>query len=127
MTKELFKRGGNFPSTQKVSFDNKLGGASLLLHYSNNKMILPGLPHQIAQYEISSCAPKDKDDVNQFSMFVSNNMHNIAVLDSAVVKHSPPKSMFRKTADPTETKLQTKHSSFALAPHVRKKYRELEQ
>ena len=35
--------------------------------------------------------------------------------------------MFRKTADPTETKLASKHSSFALAPSVRKKYGEVER
>ena len=34
--------------------------------------------------------------------------------------------MFRKTADPSETKLNSKHSSFALAPAVRRKYREIE-
>lgn len=60
-------------------------------------------------------------------MFVSNNLHCIAVLDQAVVKHSPQKSMFRKTADPSETKLASKHSSFALAPSVRKKYGEVER
>lgn len=59
-------------------------------------------------------------------MFISNNLHCIAVLDQAVVKHIPQKSMFRKTADPSETKLNSKHSSFALAPAVRRKYRELE-
>ena len=60
-------------------------------------------------------------------MFVSNNLHCIAVLDQAIVKHIPQKSMFRKTAEPSETKLGTKHSSFALAPNIRKKYGEVER
>jgi hypothetical protein len=60
-------------------------------------------------------------------MFVSNNIHCIAVLDQAVVKHLPPKSMFRKNADPSESKLNSKHSSFALAPNIRKKYGEVER
>lgn len=90
-------------------------------------MILPGLPTSIAQYEIASVKPKDPNHKNVFNMFITNDLHNICVLDKATVSHIPEKSMFRKTEDPTETTLQTKHSSFALAPAVRKQYIEAER
>ena len=120
VTKELFSRGSTFPATQKISFDNKLGGCQLLIHYISNNMILPGLPSSIAQYEIASVKPKEANHKHIFSMFISNDVHNICVLDKAIVQHVPEKSMFRKTDEPTETTLQSKHSSFALAPAVRK-------
>lgn len=60
-------------------------------------------------------------------MFISNDVHNICVLDKAVVQHIPEKSMFRKAGEPSETTLQSKHSSFALAPAVRKQYIEKEK
>jgi len=105
VTKELFSRGGTFPATQKLAFDNKLGGCQLLIHYMSNNMILPGLPTSIAQYEIASVKPKDQNHKNFFNMFVSNDLHNICVLDKATVQHLPEKSMFRKTDDPSETTL----------------------
>tara|TARA_B110000285_G_C15076310_1_gene590944 strand:- start:726 stop:1394 length:669 start_codon:yes stop_codon:yes gene_type:complete len=48
VTKELFCRGGTFPATQKLAFDGKFGGCSLLLHYMSSNLILPGLPQNIA-------------------------------------------------------------------------------
>jgi len=60
-------------------------------------------------------------------MFVSNDVHNICVLDRAIVQHAPEKSMFRSATEPTETVLNSKHSSFALAPAVRKQYIEAEK
>jgi hypothetical protein len=70
---------------------------------------------------------KDPSHQNIFNMFVSNDVHNICVLDRAIVQHVPEKSMFRKTDDPSETLLNSKHSSFALAPAVRKQYIEAER
>ena len=127
VTKELFARGGTFPATQKLAFKDKLGGCQLLIHYMTNTMILPGLPQNIAQYEIASVKAKDASHSNVFNMFVSNDVHNICVLDRAIVQHVPEKSMFRNTGETTETVLNSKHSSFALAPAVRKQYIEGEK
>jgi len=44
VTKELFKEGSSFPSTKSVTFENKVGGAELLVHYSNGAQIMTGLP-----------------------------------------------------------------------------------
>lgn len=33
-TKELFVVGSSFPLTKTITFDNKLGGIELLIHYS---------------------------------------------------------------------------------------------
>lgn len=105
VTKELFSRGSNFPATQKLAFDNKLGGCQLLIHYLSSNLILPGLPTSIAQYDIASVKPKDPNHKQTFSMFISNDLHNICVLDKATVQHIPEKSMFRKTEEPSETTL----------------------
>jgi hypothetical protein len=35
VTKELFKIGTSFPATKSITFENKLGGVDLLLHYSD--------------------------------------------------------------------------------------------
>lgn len=43
-TKDLFPIGSAFPSTKSITFDNKKGGMDLLVHYSTNANVLPGLP-----------------------------------------------------------------------------------
>jgi len=48
VTKELFKIGSSFPASKSITFDNKLGGTDLLLHYSDKAAIMSGLPNQIA-------------------------------------------------------------------------------
>lgn len=83
VTKELFKSGSSFPSTKSVTFENKLGGAQLLIHYSNGANLMNGLPTNIAQYEIPEGKKDDKSEKVSFTMRVSNNIHNIACLDEA--------------------------------------------
>lgn len=57
ITKELFKLGTTFPSTKSITFENSTGGADLLVHYPDKCDIIPGLPTQIAQYEIAEGKP----------------------------------------------------------------------
>ena len=47
-TKELFKIGGTFPATKSICFENRTGGADLLIHYNDKVQLLKGLPTQIA-------------------------------------------------------------------------------
>ena len=83
VTKELFKVGSSFPSTKSVTFDNKKGGANLMVHYSEGAAIMEGLPTQIASYEIAEGKVEDKTEKTSFTMRISNNIHNIACLDEA--------------------------------------------
>ena len=48
VTKELFRTGSSFPATKSITFENKLGGTDLLLHYSDKANLMQGLPNQIA-------------------------------------------------------------------------------
>ena len=41
---ELFKINTSFPTTKSVTFENKLGGVDLLVHYSEKARLMPGLP-----------------------------------------------------------------------------------
>jgi hypothetical protein len=77
-TMEIIKKKSNFPVTQKVTFDNKLGDCSLLVKYSDSCQILPGLPREIAKYEIKAAKLKhagDRDHKFKFLLMVSNNIH----------------------------------------------------
>jgi len=86
--KELFKVGGNFPSTKTITFENKLGGVDLLVNYADTAEVLAGLPKQIAQYQIpEGTLSKDKSiEKFAFIMRVTNNIHNVAALDDAELK-----------------------------------------
>ncbi len=82
--KELFPVGSSFPSTKSITFDAKKGGKgglSLILHYGNGAPLLPGLPPQIALYEIKEAVPKHE----KFSAVIriSNNIHQIPSMESA--------------------------------------------
>jgi len=35
VTKELFKVGSSFPASKTITFENKLGACSMLVHYSS--------------------------------------------------------------------------------------------
>jgi len=83
VSKELFKVGSSFPSTKSVTFENKMGGADLMIHYAENAPVMAGIPTQIAQYEISTGKADEKMEKSSFTMRVSNNIHNIACLDEA--------------------------------------------
>jgi hypothetical protein len=81
VTKELFKVGSNFPSTKSITFDNKTGGLDLMVHFSETAELLKGLPNQIAQYDIGEGKKEEKAEKFSFTMRVSNNIHNVALLD----------------------------------------------
>lgn len=81
VTKELFPIGSSYPSTKTITFDNKKGGMDLLIHYSPGTQLLAGVPSQIAQYKIKEAKPKHEKF--SFILRVSNNIHNIACLESA--------------------------------------------
>lgn len=91
MTKELFKIGTSFPATKSITFDNKIGGVDLLIHYSDKARLLPGLPNQIAQFEIAE-GKIDKQGVEkvQFTMRITNCVHNVAILDDAELLYEYP-------------------------------------
>lgn len=86
-TKELFCIGSNFPASKSLTFENKLGGCDLLIHYSDKAHILNGLPNQIAQYEIAEGKPEQATitQKNSFMMKIQNNIHNIAYLEQAYI------------------------------------------
>jgi heat shock protein 4 len=80
-TKPIFKVGSNFPSTKSITFENKMGNLELLVAYEDSANILPGLPRQIAQYDISEATKGEKTEKCAFTMRVSNNIHNVPQLD----------------------------------------------
>lgn len=82
-TNVIFKTGSNFPSTKSVTFDNKLGGYDLMIHYADDANLLEGLPKQIAQYDIAEGTKQEKTEKCSFTMRVTNNIHNVACLDEA--------------------------------------------
>lgn len=88
-TMELFTVGSNFPITKSLSFKNKLGNMSMLLHYNqdpnNLAQLMKGLPTQLASYEISEGTLKhsDRESKGEFVIKVENNLHQIACLHSA--------------------------------------------
>lgn len=45
VTKELFPVGSSFPSTKSITFQQKDGGLSLLIHYHDKFQLLEGLPN----------------------------------------------------------------------------------
>lgn len=55
---------------------------SLLVHFSDAAQILPGLPREVANYNIKEGKQKHNDKV-AFILRVSNNIHQIPQLESA--------------------------------------------
>lgn len=53
----------------------------MLVSYEDQANILPGLPRQIAQYDISEVTKGEKTEKCAFTMRVSNNIHNVPQLD----------------------------------------------
>lgn len=82
ITKELFPIGSSFPSTKTITFDNKKGGMSLLVHYTHGFELPPGIPSQICQYQIKEGKLKHNDK-HSFILRVSNNIHQIPCLETA--------------------------------------------
>lgn len=83
--KELFKVGSSFPTTKTITFENKLGGANLLIKYPDDAGTLKGLPIQISQHQIPEGKKNEDKPVEKtsFIMRVTNNIHNIAYLEDA--------------------------------------------
>ena len=80
-TSEIFKVGSNFPNTKVITFDGKKDAFDLSLHYSHPDSLLKGLPQYIAHYTIAEGKPKH--DKYSFILRVTNNIHNVAQLESA--------------------------------------------
>lgn len=127
ITKELFSVGSSFPSTKSITFDGKAGGLQLLIHYHDKYRLLPGLPNQIAQYEIVQAQVDQTKQVAKYStvLTISNNLHNIPVLERVElvqewVEVVKGKKQNMKTTDPIKFKL----SSYALPPKEKQTFRE---
>lgn len=82
-TNVIFKKGANFPSTKSVTFDNKMGGYDLMIHYAEESELMEGIPKQISQYDISEGKMQERSEKCSFTMRITNNIHNIACLDEA--------------------------------------------
>lgn len=108
---EIIKKKSNFPVTQKVTFDNKVGDCSLLVRYSDSAPILAGLPREIAKYDIKAGKLKhagDRDHKFKFVLMISNNIHQIPCLENAQLIEdwtevkSVPKAKPAQPAQPAE-------------------------
>lgn len=68
-----------FPLSKNITFDNKIGDATLLVSYDKEADILPGLPYEIAQYTIHAGKVRHADAIGgsktKFTMCVSNDIH----------------------------------------------------
>jgi len=88
-TMELFTVGSNFPLSKTLSFKNKLGNMSLLLHYASNPnnlaTLMKGLPTQLANYNIGEGKLKKEESKPEFVVTVKNNINGIACLDRAEI------------------------------------------
>lgn len=55
---------------------------NLLVHYSEQAQLLAGLPREVASYVIKEGKQKHNDKVS-FILRVSNNIHQIPILESS--------------------------------------------
>ena len=140
-----------------MTFDNKVGDCSLLVRYADSADILPGLPREIAKYEIKAAKLKhaaDRDHKYKFLLMVSNNIHQIPCLENAqivkdwieekkVAKPKPAAAPVEEGKEPKpdepeefEIKTQSKSitstvswetSSYALTPEQRKVCKDVEE
>jgi hypothetical protein len=76
--------GSNFPLTKSITFDYKKGGMELIVKYSPQADLLPGMPSDIAHYVINEAEPKH--DIFCFILRVSNNINQIPILESSELK-----------------------------------------
>jgi len=53
----------------------------LMVHYTEGAELMKGLPNQVAQYDVGQGKQGDKTEKCQFTMRVSNNIHNVSCLD----------------------------------------------
>lgn len=74
-----------FPLTKSVTFNNKDGNMHMLLKYDDKAAITPGLPLEIASYEIGlgQHQNSDKPDYKfKLQINVKNDVHQIPALES---------------------------------------------
>lgn len=83
-TSEIFKVGSNFPNTKVITFDGKKDAFDLTLMYTHPEKLLKGLPPYIAHYSVNEGHPVHEKF--SFILRVSNNIHNIAHLESAEIQ-----------------------------------------
>ena len=72
---QIIKKKTSFPVSQKVTFENKVGNCELLVKYADTEVILPGLPRDVARYDIKEAKLRhagDKDHKYKFVLVVSN-------------------------------------------------------
>jgi len=75
---QIIKKKTSFPVSQKVTFDNKTGNCELLVKYADTEVILPGLPREVARYDIKEAKLRHAEDKNhkyKFLLVISNNIH----------------------------------------------------
>lgn len=80
----FFTLGQKFPLTQKLEFNNKIGGVTLAVNYDENAGLMQGLPGTIAKYEIGTTklTKQDKPDYKtKLTIRIRNNIHQIPELD----------------------------------------------
>lgn len=63
----IFPIGSMYPLTKSISFKKKLGNMDLLLKYGDKANILPGLPIEIARYQIMEGVTQ-KQDMPDYSL-----------------------------------------------------------
>lgn len=73
-----------FPLTKSVTFNQKNGGLDIVLKYDKQAPICPGLPYEIAKYEIGKAERlADKSEYKfKFIVTVQNDIHQIPKLES---------------------------------------------
>lgn len=64
-TAELYpKKSYKFPNNKTITFNNKVGKMTILLKYKDEAEVLPGLPMEIAQYQIGEGKLKHQEKSN---------------------------------------------------------------
>ena len=82
--RNFFDKGQKFPLVQQLKFDNKIGGLTLNIDYSDQAPLMQGLPASIACYTIANGTRKKadmKDASTKLAIRVKNNVHQIPELE----------------------------------------------
>lgn len=66
VTKELFKKGSNFPNSKNITFNNKQGNMDLMIHYGTDAQLMEGISANIAQYDITEGTIGEKTEKHSF-------------------------------------------------------------
>ena len=82
--RNFFDKGQKFPLVQQLKFDNKVGGLTLNIDYSEHAELMQGLPASIACYTVGTGTRKKadmKDASTKLAIRVKNNAHQIPELE----------------------------------------------